>query len=205
LHGLNGIRAIASLAVIISHTTQSLGEFNLDRYLFGKFSDGNPIGLLLAGYGVSMFFVLSGFLITYLLQEEGAKAKIDIKKFYVRRILRIWPLYYLYLGFVILLMIINDKPINVTSLIYYVFFSANIPFILETGLLYLGHYWSLGVEEQFYLFWPWLVRNGKYLLQIIILLIIVLIGTKIYLHVFSPNSLLEKILHDDRGNRSNFI
>lgn len=198
LSGLNGIRAIAALAVVISHTTQALDAYGLDKFLFGKFSDGNPMGLLLGGYGVSIFFVLSGFLITYLLQEEHLKSKIDVKKFYIRRILRIWPLYYMYLLIVILMMVFNNYTINFTSLTYYILFSANVPFILDTGLIYLGHYWSLGVEEQFYLVWPWLIKKSKSLLGTVFLLIVILIGAKIVLHILHPNSLLEKIIHVTR-------
>src|SRR6478735_4462608 len=88
LKGLNGIRAIAALAVVFSH----LGLSQLDFGIPTK----NSIDL--AGYGVSIFFSLSGFLITYLLLIEKERfGDIQIRQFYVRRILRIWPLYYFYL------------------------------------------------------------------------------------------------------------
>ena len=86
--GLNGLRAIAALAVVISHTTLELHKFNLNPFIFGMKDDGEPRGISLAGFGVSIFFVLSGFLITYLLLEEKNKQKINIRKFYLRRILR---------------------------------------------------------------------------------------------------------------------
>jgi peptidoglycan/LPS O-acetylase OafA/YrhL len=73
---LNGLRFFAAFSVMLYH-------------FFGE-------GLINGHYGVVLFFVLSGFLITYLLFEEKEKfGKIEIKKFYFRRILRIWPLYYL--------------------------------------------------------------------------------------------------------------
>lgn len=53
--GLNGLRAIASIAVVISHITLGLKEFNLDPFIFGALQDGKPKGLFLAGYGVSIF------------------------------------------------------------------------------------------------------------------------------------------------------
>jgi peptidoglycan/LPS O-acetylase OafA/YrhL len=95
LPGLNGIRAIAALAVVVSHTTLHLGLFGLDPHLFGN-GDGRPRTLDMAGFGVTMFFALSGFLITYLLCREKEIAQVNVKKFYARRILRIWPLYYAY-------------------------------------------------------------------------------------------------------------
>lgn len=196
--GLNGMRAIAAIAVVISHITVGLKEFNLDPFIFGVFADGNPKGLYLAGYGVSIFFVLSGFLITYLLEEEELGNGIDIKKFYIRRILRIWPLYYMYLLLALILILFYGLDINIKSLCSYIFFAANVPFILETGLPFLGHYWSLGVEEQFYLFWPWVIKKINYLVSVIIILIIILIGFKIVLHIFYPHCLLEKIIHVTR-------
>ena len=81
LPGLNGIRAIAAIAVVISHITLNFKDFGLDPYIYGTYDDGNPRTLDLAGYGVSMFFALSGFLITYLLWVEKDKQPIQIKKF----------------------------------------------------------------------------------------------------------------------------
>jgi peptidoglycan/LPS O-acetylase OafA/YrhL len=85
LPGLNGIRAIAALSVILAHSEKFLASVSSKNY-FGNFG----------GYGVTIFFTLSGFLITYLMLKEIEKEIfIDIKKFYIRRILRIWPLYFL--------------------------------------------------------------------------------------------------------------
>lgn len=97
LPGLNGLRAIAAIAVVISHITLIFSTFGSDFKLFGSDDKGNPNAYLLASYGVTIFFVLSGFLITYLLILEKEKKPINIKSFYIRRILRIWPLYYFYL------------------------------------------------------------------------------------------------------------
>jgi peptidoglycan/LPS O-acetylase OafA/YrhL len=78
------------------------------------------------------------------------------------------------------------------------FYAANIPFILSTTLPFLAHYWSLGVEEQFYLFWPWFVKKTKYLTRSIFLLITFILGIKIILHIFYPNSIFESIIHITR-------
>src|SRR5688572_30760956 len=87
--GLNGLRFFAALAVIITHVELMKGVFGLPSYW------QEPFFFDLGGLGVYFFFVLSGFLITYLLLVERRQiGRISIKKFYVRRILRIWPLYY---------------------------------------------------------------------------------------------------------------
>lgn len=196
--GLNGIRAIAALAVVITHITIALDDFGLDPYIFGSFQDGKPKGYILGGYGVSIFFVLSGFLITYLLLCEKDIHPINIKKFYLRRILRIWPLYYLYLFVSVVVILIYGFDFNIQSLILYVFYAANVPFIFGVGLPFIGHYWSLGVEEQFYLFWPWIIKKAESLILLITFMIIILIGVKLTLHLFKPNTLLESIIHVTR-------
>lgn len=176
LSGLNGLRAIASLAVVFSHLTLELEKFNLSPYLLGKNAAGKPMSYQLASHGVTIFFVLSGFLITYLIQLEKEKTNtIAVKKFYLRRILRIWPLYYLYFILAIVSAVIFSIDFNSSSILFYVFFTANIPFILNMSLPFLHHYWSIGVEEQFYLFWPWLnkVINKNIIKKILVLIIII--------------------------------
>lgn len=150
LPGLNGLRAIAALSVMWGHTFQrDFGDWGIDGFKLPVVADG-----------VTLFFVISGFLITYLLLHEQEQSHtVSISKFYMRRILRIWPIYYLYLFIAILATSTWHDP----NIWYYCFFTANIPLILVAGIWPIVHYWSLGVEEQFYLFWPWLVRltHGK--------------------------------------------
>lgn len=89
LPGLNGLRAVAALSVMWSHTFQD------------TFGDWGTVGFKLpvVADGVTMFFVISGFLITYLLLNEQEKSQtVSIPKFYMRRILRIWPIYYAYMA-----------------------------------------------------------------------------------------------------------
>jgi len=193
--GLNGLRAIAAIAVLISHITLALNDYNLDPFIFGAYQDGKPRGTDLAGYGVTIFFVLSGFLITYLLQVEKKTLKtINIKKFYARRILRIWPLYYLYLSIVVLTLIYFSIGANLNVLPYYIFFSANVPFALNLSLPYLAHYWSLGVEEQFYLFWPWMNKTLNKIILPSIVFVLFFLLLKISLHLFLPHSRLESLM-----------
>lgn len=162
LKGVNGLRAIAAISVVIFHINRSFNEFNLEV----------KKNLDLAGFGVTIFFAISGFLITYLLSEEKESQPINVKHFYFRRILRIWPLYFLVLIISILTTVFYFPEIFHKTLpyyLFYVFLSPNIPFSLGISLPLLGHYWSLGVEEQFYIFWPWLIRNTKRTLRIVVL------------------------------------
>jgi len=180
--GLNGLRAIAAIAVVISHTTLDLDKFGLIATIFGSDSAGKPKGLLLASYGVSIFFALSGFLITYLLlQEKKSTQIINIKHFYIRRALRIWPLYYLYILLCFIVYYYFEVPYDKAVVPFYIFMLANIPMIMNNMLPFLGHFWSLGVEEQFYLFWPWLAKiSTDKLLKISFFLVILLFGLKLF-------------------------
>jgi len=160
LPGLNGLRALAAISVMLSHVFQNT---------FGNW--GIPtIKLPLFDGGVTLFFVISGFLITYLLLHEKSKTQtINIKYFYVRRILRIWPIYYLIILISIIILYLKGQSGEIiqSNLWYYIFFTANIPFLSASGISLIVHYWSLGVEEQFYMFWPWLVKvSGKKILYI---------------------------------------
>ncbi len=134
--------------------------------------------------GVKFFFVLSGFLITYLMFSEREKrGKLNVPYFYVRRVLRIWPLYYLTLivGFLIYpwLMHLAGKNFEETaSGFLYSVFAANFDNIYngfpKAGIL--GVQWSVAVEEQFYLTWPLLFYafSRKKFFPLLLLAIIIL-------------------------------
>jgi len=175
LPGLNGLRAIAALSVVIAHVT-------LDGV--ADFGFSNNFDFNMAAYGVTLFFVISGFLITYLLiQEKEHKKTVNIKHFYARRILRIWPIYYFYLivAFISMFLLGRGKEMQVNEMWYYVFFATNFPFIFHTYIPVLAHYWSIGVEEQFYLFWPWIVRFSKdSLLKMAIFIFVLFLGIKLF-------------------------
>ena len=119
---------------------------------------------------VTFFFVLSGFLITYLLlAEKETFGTIAVKKFYWRRILRIWPLYYLiiFLAFVLL----NNPTVfpsiagsevykhAPTNLLLYLFLLPNVAWVSGLQIMFANQLWSVGVEEQFYLVWPVLMKS----------------------------------------------
>lgn len=182
--GLNGIRAIAAIFVLITHTIEFFPKFGLQV-------DGNLPG----GLAVTIFFSLSGFLISFLLLKEYDKqGYIDIKKFYLRRILRIWPLYYLWLFLSIIVIFICHLKFDGTTFLFYLFFGANIPFILHKQLPLIGHYWSLGVEEQFYLILPWLIPHINRIKRLIFIFVIFTILIKIYLSLFFYDTLPFRIL-----------
>ncbi len=182
LPGLNGIRAIAALAVVFSHINNRLDYFKLPK---------NRL-LDLANFGVTIFFTLSGFLITYLLLKEKEKTgTINIKKFYIRRILRIWPLYFIYLLIVIFFNGITSVQWPILFVLLMIpnlrnsFFGITNIALGSNNLTYMvGHYWSLGVEEQFYVFWPWIIKKSKKLLLFLILFPLVYLFIKVVLRLF---------------------
>ncbi len=191
LSGLNGIRAIAAIAVIISHI-----GLNLELYVIPNLG-----GYALASFGVTMFFALSGFLITYLLLREKEKTNtIKVRKFYFRRILRIWPLYYFYL---IITLAVIGFTVNQYSWMY-IFLLPNVPFTLNASglfaatLPYLNHYWSVGVEEQFYAFWPWIVKKSKKIFFAMFIFSILFFLMKVVLSMLDAPKFILTLLHYTR-------
>lgn len=173
--GLNGIRAIAALSVLLGHVNGALQNFGVQKYsLYLWGGKAEQLSYYLGSHGVTMFFVLSGFLITFLLLKEKDKTKtINIKSFYIRRALRIWPLYFFYLGISLLVIFFFSENLPSFSTIFlYIFFLANIPFVGGFAPQILSHLWSIAVEEQFYLFWPHIFKYKQKLVTILIGLIL---------------------------------
>jgi peptidoglycan/LPS O-acetylase OafA/YrhL len=113
-------------------------------------------------FGVDLFFTLSAYLITELLVREKIEfGRIDIRAFYVRRILRIWPLYYGFLGaYFAGLWGLSRALVPWRALPWFAVFAGN--FAMYRGAfvtLQLGILWSVSLEEQFYLVWPWVVSR----------------------------------------------
>ncbi len=159
---LDGLRFLCFLTVFFYHSfqTESAAVKASPIYNFIKF------GLAENGFlGVNFFFVLSGFLITYLLiKEKELNHKINIPNFWVRRVLRIWPLYYacIFIGFALFPFAkeLTGAPSEETANIwYYLTFTNNFDYI-NKGLPDapgLGVLWSIAIEEQFYFIWPLLL------------------------------------------------
>lgn len=182
--GLDGLRAISMLMVIIAHASYN-SPFKAS-YL-GK-------------TGVNIFFVISGFLITtLLLKEKLINGRISLKNFYIRRALRIMPVVYLFLIVLFFLNIIYRLGITPTSFITSFLFIKNSPFPKDW---YTVHLWTLGIEEQFYLIFPFLITilPLRFYKRLIILLIIILPAfsysyiTKTDLHFFHFNPVLHIVL-----------
>jgi peptidoglycan/LPS O-acetylase OafA/YrhL len=195
---LDGLRAVAFLLVFFSHYPPNAST---------------PLLLGICKYcswgwvGVDLFFVLSGFLITFLLvKEKFSFGKISIWRFYVRRALRIWPLYFLMLSIIS----IYPATLHHWNSQYRVFFqSVMAPFFLFAGnyamiwkfgvfhefceswglnfTLYVGllvPLWSLCIEEQFYVFWPGILsasRSPRVIWAVISLLFIVSFSARLIL------------------------
>ncbi|MFO7868556.1 MAG: acyltransferase [Bacteroidales bacterium] len=156
--GLNGIRFCAAFFVIVSHIEHFRDMHNLSHIheFIGSFAD----------LGVEIFFTLSGFLITFLLFKEYETTKtVSIRNFYMRRILRIWPLYFLVLviGLFILPTFFTQNSVNNSApiLILYVFFLPHLAKVLYVLNYSLAVLWSIGVEENFYILFPWFFRKKR--------------------------------------------
>jgi peptidoglycan/LPS O-acetylase OafA/YrhL len=166
---LDGLRGIAVILVIALHTFKRAAEFTAHPVLH-FIADLTSVGWV----GVDIFFVLSGFLITSILLRTKTGAGY-FKNFYVRRILRIFPLYYIGLAVLLALMPVLDPdyaPWIKSDLPYLLLYQQNwlsIYGFAGHGLtVFLSVTWSLAIEEQFYLLWPAVVyfSSEKNLLRI---------------------------------------
>ncbi len=139
---LDGLRALAIVLVLFEHT------------LHARFGKAAAWASLYGSLGVSIFFVLSGYLITLLLLREWhATDTLSLKAFYGRRTLRIFPAFYTY---VLVMVILNHLDVLATprsdlwaAALYVWNYHVN-----ASSSWYLSHFWSLSLEEQFYLVWP---------------------------------------------------
>ena len=143
MNQLDAIRAFAVAAVAFSHWAPDIYHLNLP---WGRF-------------GVSVFFVLSGFLITKILLKNRDSSSINdnliiLKSFIIRRTLRIFPVYYVTL---LLLAIMGWGAVR-ENWFWFLFYISNIyMFLNQEWAGYMSHLWTLSVEEQFYIVWPFLV------------------------------------------------
>ena len=172
---LDGLRAISIAIVLAAHAaeTQNLRFEPYSHALYG-----------FGAFGVKVFFVISGFLITtLLLNEERKRGRISLGMFYFRRTFRIWPVAYTYILVVALMCAFGLAQIPKHNLIYALTFTMNHE---QNGAWITGHLWSLAVEEQFYLVWPLVFLLTSYRGRVIACVSIVVaapllrIGTLLY-------------------------
>ncbi len=145
---LDGLRAVCVLLVMTSHVRQGWAEARPGLF-----------DVLHGALGVSVFFVLSGFLITLLcLREESETGGVDFRAFYLRRAFRLFPLYYLVLGvYVALVLVLHLDPRRAAfrqALPYYMTYLQELPHFFGNGTAPFEISWSLGIEEKFYVVWP---------------------------------------------------
>ena len=161
---LDGLRCLAIVSVVWLHAT------GLRHGLLGR-----------GGEGVSLFFVISGFLITtLLLRERSETGNISLKSFYLRRTLRIFPVYYGTLGLYVILTVLLERHTESGeqfwhNLPFFATYTSNwfVPLTSDHVIFFFA--WSLATEEQFYLFWPWVIRKSGVIIPISVMgLLIVL-------------------------------
>ncbi len=149
--GLDGLRCLSIVLVVAYHVS------------------GLHSGFLGRGYlGVALFFAISGFLITtLLLREQDAHGQISLARFYARRSLRIFPLYYAVLGIYVLLVLLAEKGVQekaefFANLPAFLTYTSNWFVSLEPDKRIIFYFaWSLATEEQFYLMWPGVMRAAR--------------------------------------------
>lgn len=164
---LDSIRTVAFLTVFLAHSVASDLPSIIGNPIYNFFNIFRSV----FSFGVPVFFVLSGFLISFLmLKEQESKTGFCVKNFYIRRVLRIWPVYYIVIifGFVVFPLlrtyILHIPYLENANFINYIFFIGNFDQIINNQLPFgvgLGPTWSVGVEEQFYLLWPIVIMFFK--------------------------------------------
>jgi peptidoglycan/LPS O-acetylase OafA/YrhL len=191
IRSLDGLRAISILMVLLSHARKTMPLILRKNYVLFYVANSD--------IGVKIFFVISGYLITKLLIKEREKTgEVSLKNFYIRRVLRIFPVFYLYI-FVILLIKWFFVP-DIFSHYSLVFFAAtylwnymhlfiHMPAGDKGGNIF-GHFWTLAMEEQFYLLWPiiFIKTNKDNLIKIVIAIILIMPFLRIATYFFIPGS-----------------
>ena len=187
---LDVLRFFAFFAVFLHHALPRDAALYISAGLSSTVTEWLLAAKTAGAFGVDLFFTLSAFLITELLYREYvSRGKFSLSNFYIRRALRIWPLYFTFLAlvvFVIPSIIPEDRfePIYVIS--FALFFgnwicvTSGLPFSVASPL------WSISVEEQFYLGWPLLLRlfGMNFIKQLAIGMLILALSVRVLLAIF---------------------
>jgi peptidoglycan/LPS O-acetylase OafA/YrhL len=178
IKSLDGIRAISILMLLFAHSLGTVNPKGLSNKEYNLlYSEG--------GLSVINFFVISGYLITkMLLIEREKRGNISLKNFYLRRLFRVFPVFYLYIIVMIILkcffiptLFENYTVVGFASLYLWNYVHVfNVHALPSDHVTFIfGHFWSLAVEEQFYLLWPimLIVLNVKTLKKVVIVMILI--------------------------------
>lgn len=201
--GMNGIRFIAAFSVIFHHIEQT--KFWINDKTLNNFPHLWQTMLCdnIGHKGRIIFFVLSGFLITYLfLAEINKTGTLNLQKFHTRRVLRVWPVYVIVVLFAFLILPLytniyhnvwgsfNEQLYNGFWLKFGIvaFMMANFARFLFEPILGVTQLWSIAVQEQFYLVWPFLTRFFKnHFFKFVVAFIIFKVSLEIIMKVYLAN------------------
>jgi peptidoglycan/LPS O-acetylase OafA/YrhL len=163
---LDALRFFAFFAVFVHHSFPMTANSYVKLGIPSQVSEWLAASIRAGAFGVDIFFVLSSFLITTLLIHESRETgKISLRNFYIRRSLRIWPLYYTFLAFSTLLLPfigLTHESLEVRYIPSFLLFYSNWTTVFwgfPTSVVAI--LWSLSIEEQFYLIWPLLIKYLK--------------------------------------------
>jgi peptidoglycan/LPS O-acetylase OafA/YrhL len=150
--GLDGLRAVSILFVLIGHGRATAPGGSAELAVLGPYLGNGHLG-------VTTFFVISGYLITHLLRREWEQVgAIRLRVFYARRVLRIFPALYTYLLVLTLLRTLEwvntTRDDVVVAAVFLTNYKILLPVVTNDDYWFVGHFWTLSLEEQFYLFWP---------------------------------------------------
>ena len=187
LPALDGVRGLAALLVVMLHLTMQIKDpSGAGAFILKK------VGLV-GWTGVDLFFVLSGFLITGILDDAKGSSNY-FRVFYARRMLRILPLYYGALLVLFVMPHLVSAPgaprffVSIKDQLWYWFYLQNFHPLPPPFVGLAGHFWSLAVEEQFYLVWPLVIflLSRKKALRLCIFLLPFSIAYRALIHIVNP-------------------
>ena len=192
IRSLDGMRAVSIIMVLLAHASDTMPEI-ISKNRFFSFIANSDLG-------VKVFFAISGYLITKLLIVEKEKTgNVSLRNFYIRRVFRIFPIFYLYIVVLILLKCFyiptvfeSYKLLGVAALYLWNYeHLINIHITgIDNGFWFFGHFWTLSMEEQFYLLWPLLFIKVKEpsLKKVVIAMLIAMPFLRVLTYFFMPGS-----------------
>jgi peptidoglycan/LPS O-acetylase OafA/YrhL len=147
------------MAVFVHHTLPKTPDFYQAHHLPTFLANVSYAG----AFGVDLFFCLSAYLITeLLLREKDQVGHLNVKAFYIRRMLRIWPLYFLFVLFSYGISFVDPtQQFSTTQLAMYLLLVGNWAGMIGETHSFVDPMWSVSIEEQFYLLWPLVVRKAS--------------------------------------------